>query len=147
MPDILARVQRHAGGLGVAPFVLWDGYANGLTDTATWLQHYADVVSALGHSRYLILPPMRRSAMTTQENSDALTIQTALASTYAGNYFDAVSALTAIGDPTADASDIAAGYVPASLLLPDNTHLTAAASQAMAAQIAAELVSRGWVST
>lgn len=124
--------------------VFWDGSPDGFVSVAASMANYATIVGLLGHDRYLIAHPVRRAAMSAQLLQDTLDIQTALAAAYPGHIFDAQAALAALGDPVADAADIAANVVPSSLLVADNTHLKAGTLATIAGQMATVLTSNGW---
>ena len=124
--------------------VFWDGYADGFVSLSASMANYATIVGLLGHNRYLIAHPVRRPGMTSQQNSDTLDIQNALAAAYPGHIFNAQAALAALGNPVADATDIANNVVPSSLLAADTVHLNAATLATIAGQMAAVLASNGW---
>lgn len=131
-------------GLARGAVVIWDGDMNTGAVVADQLAAYAQIVARLGHGRYLILPPCRRAAKSAGDNANVATLQAALAATYPGNVLDAQAILAAHATSPGDDADLAAGYIPTSLLQADQVHLTATAMAHVAAGVAGEIAARGW---
>ncbi|MGY3359727.1 hypothetical protein ACVWZK_006390 [Bradyrhizobium sp. GM0.4] len=128
----LTRVQAHPKLAGNA-FIIWDGDANGFDTLANDMARYASIVAALGHSRYVIIPPCRRNNATAGQNAATLALQVAIASTYPNNYYDAQAFLATLAVSPGDDADVAAGYIPTSCLQGDLVHLLSAKMDLVAA--------------
>lgn len=138
----VARVQANPG-LCRGTFVHWDGDANSFTDVATTMANYAAMVAALPHQRFVIVPPCRRFNATAGQNAAVTTIQSQLAALYPGHIVDAQAILAGLAVSPGDDAYVAAGYIPNSCLT-DGTHITLAAMNAVAAEVASLITSSGW---
>lgn len=129
----LTRVQAHPKMAGNA-FIIWDGDANGFDTLANDMARYASIVAALGHSRYVIIPPCRRNNASGAQNAATLALQGAIASAYPNNYYDAQAFLATLSDGSAqDIIDVANNVIPTSTLQGDGTHLISAKMDLVAA--------------
>jgi hypothetical protein len=129
----LTRVQAHPKFAGNA-FIIWDGDANSFDSLANDMARYASIVAALGHSRYIIIPPCRRNNASAGQNTAVLALQAAIASTYPNNYYDAQAFLATLSDGGAqDLTDVANNVIPTSCLQADGTHLLSAKMDLLAA--------------
>ncbi len=99
--------------------LIWAG-RNNRNAPSTVLADIAAMVAALGHDRYLILGVLNGIGEGTgsQDHTDIVAINTALAATYGDHYFEERELLVASGNPALpqDAIDMAADTVPTSLL-------------------------------
>lgn len=141
--DIVSRLAA-IPGLTRGVVMVWDGDMNTASVVADQLAAYADIVARIGHDRYLILPPCRRTAKSGADNANVLIVQSALASLYPGHVIDAQAILAAHATIPGDNADLAAGCIPTSLLQGDLVHLTAAGMGYVAAAVASEIGARGW---
>lgn len=110
--------------------VFWDGSPNGYGTPAAYMAIYAQIVAAIPHSRFVILPPVIRSIMSGQEQADTQTIRTALLSTYPSNTIDVQAVL---GNPVSGGN-----------LQGDNTHLNSTGMGLSATPVNNMLVTNGW---
>lgn len=141
--DIAARLDA-TPGLARGIVIVWDGEMNTGSVVADQLAAYAGVVARIPHGRYLILPPCRRAAKSEAENADVALVQSALASLYPSHIVDAQAILAAHATAPGDNADLAAGYIPTSLLQADLAHLTSIGMSHVASAVAAEIGGRGW---
>ncbi len=131
-------------GLARGAVVIWDGDMNTGALPADQMAAYAETVGRIGHDRYLILPSCRRASKSPGDNANVATLQAALAATYPGHVLDAQAVLASHATAPGDDTDVAAGYIPTSLLQGDLVHLTATAMGHVAAAVASEIGGRGW---
>lgn len=124
--------------------IWWDGDANRASaDPASDLALYAQGLAYLGHSRFLIIPSLRR-ANNSSNWANTTARANALFAAYPNNTYDAQTFLATLSDGSAgDLAAVAGGYVPPSCL-GDGTHLTATAANAVMAQVKSWLDGKGW---
>ena len=142
-----AEMQLYPGLCASGVFIHWDGDANSYVDVATHMALYASMIALLGHSRFLIISPLKRANKAAGDNTFTGDLQAALAAAYPANYIDAQTILAARATSPGDDSMVAAGQVPDSLLQADDTHLTSAAMGYVwgdAGGVKATLTAKGW---
>lgn len=144
LSDQLARVLGKPGLAADGVFVHWDGSAVGNVDAATAMANYAAILASLGHSRFVIVPPVRIAINTAPNNALTTAIQTALVAAYPNNIVDAQAILASHATSPVDDADVAAGNVPTSLLQADNAHLTATGMGYVATAVKTLLTANGW---
>lgn len=145
--DTITQVADRVLGAGYAalqaqcPLVIWDGQPSGPATPALYLAQLARIVAVV--RRVLFVFPVRRSAQTTQEKADTLSIQQLIVS--AGyQYVDAQAALAVGATLPADAADVAANVVPTTLMNGDGVHLVTAGMDLVVTATTAKLASLGW---
>jgi hypothetical protein len=139
----LTRVQTNVALTG-AIFVLWDGDANTGSDFTSYMASLTSLVSTLKTSKYMIIPPCRRNNKSAGDNAVTLQIQQAIAAAYPANYYDAQAYLATLANGTTDNADVAAGYIPTSLLQGDLTHLLATPMNSLASDLWTVMSGKGW---
>ncbi|MCK0196336.1 hypothetical protein MWN34_05350 [Ancylobacter sp. 6x-1] len=150
MAEALTRLQA-APYLRDYTWVIWDGSANSYGSVSAYLATISDIVTSIGHSRIIFIPPINvgpsDSSTPTSYTNDLLSIYAGIQSLLGANRtFDPVADVFAtMGDGSAnDTQDLAAHVVPRSLLLDQTAgqvHLGATAMAAVEAKIAAMLTS------
>lgn len=122
-----------------AALVLCDGNPNAHdVDIRVDMARYAAIRGMLGHDAYVIVPPLPRSSQDEANRQRSRDLTAALLAADPGHVVDMLPALLAMGDPLADAADIAARVCPISLLAPPRwVHLV---GPAMDAVVAADLL-------
>jgi len=144
--DLASQASRVATNPGLCRgvFVHWDGDANGFGTLAADMALYASMVAALGHTRFIIVPPCQRANGSTK-NAPAAALQAALMAQYGATHVvDAQAILAGNATSPGDDATVAAGQIPASLLQGDGTHLTSTGMGFIATAIAALIISNGW---
>lgn len=143
LAEQVARVVANPG-LYRGVFVHIDGDANGYGDLATDMALYAQMADALGHGRFVIVPPFQRANKTTEANAATLALSNALLTAYPGNAVDGWAILAAQAVSPGDDATVAAGQIPASMLQGDGTHLTSAGMDYLTDAIAAFIAGKSW---
>ncbi len=129
-------------GYHASTLIVWDGSANGYNTVSEYVDQYDRIIAALGHDRYLILPPVTPSGGDPFiSNQIWALMQERLDET---RLLDPMPALLSLAISPGDDADVAAGCVPASLML-DTVHLTQAALTAVGNAVVDDLQSRGWI--
>jgi hypothetical protein len=114
--------------------VLWDGDENGFADVASYCDQIAEIVAALGHQRFLLVPPCVSAGQTDWSVQNA--IRNEFVTRWPGHVIDWRDHLT-IGGGVLDASMF--------VNLPtDPVHLSQAAMTLMAEALATAISGRGW---
>lgn len=140
----LARVNANLG-LTRAIFVHWDGDANGYVDITTTMANYASLVAAVGHNRFVIVPPCRRANNETAENTAITTIQSQLMSLYGATHIvDAQAILASHATSPGDDTYVANNYIPISLLQGDGTHLNSTGMGYVATAVSSLINNNNW---
>lgn len=126
------RVASEAASYVGVPFVHWDGDPNGAdVDISVDLAHYASIIAALGHQKFVIVAPLTRTGQTTQQRQRCRDLSAALSAAYPGHVVDARAILYARSDGSDnDKADIALDCCPRSQLQ-DGVHLISAAMDAV----------------
>lgn len=146
MADIYARVAA-APYLRNRTFVLWDGSSNGLATVAGYLAEIDQIVQALGHSRFLIIPPVTPSATTPVSAAGSQTtadVRDGLIAAYgASHVLDSLPVLATVATSPGDDAWVTYGYIPPSLMI-DTVHLNQTAMNAIATAITTRLTANAW---
>jgi hypothetical protein len=137
--NVRDRILALSASVKALPTAIWDGDANGYSTAAAYLAIYDQAVQALGHSRFVVIPPTIRTPLTEPDKTAYRDITAGLKAAYPNNVVDAMPILIANGDPVADAADIAAGCVPTSLLQAGNVHLNDAGMNPVMAAVYAKM--------
>lgn len=139
----VARVQANPA-LYRGVFVHIDGDNNGYGTLETDMALYAAMIETIGHNRFIIVPQMQRANKTTEANAATLALSNGLLAAYPNNTIDGQAILAAHATSPGDDATVAAGQIPASLLQPDNTHLTSAGMGYLQDAVAALKTAKGW---
>ncbi|SMF66131.1 hypothetical protein SAMN02982989_3440 [Xaviernesmea oryzae] len=139
----VARVQANPE-LYRGVFVHIDGDNNGYGSLETDMGLYADMIEAIGHNRFIIVPPMQRANKTTEANAATLALSNALLAAYPNNTVDGQALLAAHATSPGDDAAVAAGQIPPSLLQVDETHLTSDGMNYLMQGPADIITDRGW---
>jgi hypothetical protein len=115
--------------------VFWDGSENGLTTVDAYLDQLQEALSALGHGRYIIIPPCYNSGQNSNVTRDA--VAAAMQVRWPDKYLDWRGVLTGNGSGGLD--DTMYAQLPG-----DTTHLSQAAFDLMAVEVAEFITTRGW---
>lgn len=138
--NIRDRIIAASTSLKSLPTIIWDGDANSYGTVSGYLFTYDQVISAIGHNRFVVVGPPVRAGLSSQDQIDYAAITSGLISAYGVNrVVDAMPILIAAGNPVADAAQISAGQVPASLLQ-DGVHLTDVAMNLVMDSVYAKLM-------
>lgn len=124
--------------------VFWDASNNGYASTATDLALYQSMATAFPRS--ILLPPLRLGTYSGDAPRMAAidAMQAAMRTAFGTRYLDAQAILVAGGNPVGDAADIAANYIPTSLLQGDLIHLTQAGMNLVSTAVLARMSSLSW---
>jgi hypothetical protein len=114
--------------------VLWDGSENGLTSVSQYMGLMADAVNAIGHNRYILIPTCHTYQQVSLVQDTA--IRDAMQANWPGHVLDWRTVLPNTGGQLAE--DMYA------LVATDQTHLSQAAHDLMAAAVAAFILASGW---
>ena len=137
-----------SGATSLQPYALihCDGDPNGYDAvTANDVARYQSIYDSVSGRVVFILPSIRAN-QTTDENTAARALCTALKAAFSATQIvDTQSVAAALGDPVADATDIANGNIPSSLLQGDGTHPLQTLSFPLAQAAIAKLRSNGWL--
>lgn len=134
MAQIAARLVAAPAELRARTTVVWDGDDNGATTAAAYCDQLAAALQALGHQRFVVIPPCVHYGQADVALETA--IRDELQSRWPGNLLDWRDVLTLSGSTPAAAMYYDSGT--------DTTHLGQAAMDLMAAALAGFLAARGW---
>jgi hypothetical protein len=111
--------------------VVWDGSPNGYGSVSAYMDIWQDIKDLLGDTLICAVPPVARRLLSGAENTAIGSIQTQMDTMFT-YYVDAQQLLEDANNGSADdLADVAAGYVPRSLLQSDGVHLNAAGRAAV----------------
>lgn len=124
LADQLVRVDAKPGLKQSGVFIHWDGSTAGNVDVATAMASYRAMVAGLGHSRFVIVAPVRLAIASGATNQLASDVTAALLAEWPDNVVDAQTILASHATSPGDDANVAGNTVPDSLLQGDDTHLT-----------------------
>ncbi|MDQ0509757.1 hypothetical protein [Ancylobacter amanitiformis] len=126
------------------PTLWWDGDNNSYdATTANDVARHQAIITALGHTNYLIIPTAKREGQAALAQTAVTALTAALLAANPGKVLPPMPYLLSLGNGTTDNTAVANGNVPPSALA-DGVHLTSPAMSGIAALVDSAMRGAGW---